>query len=103
MYVLGGDCKGGRESVCERSRECTREASREAGGNRDGLLLAEAFMRLTDLRGGPRTRGWATPRPTFREKSVQVCVFQDQACHRHATFMSLNSLSILKHNYVQDK
>lgn len=92
--VLGSNCKGSsRKSV----RECRRGNIREAGGNRDGLFLTEALMRLTDLCRGPRTRGWATPRPTFREKSVQICVFQDQACHRHVTFISLNTLSILKH------
>lgn len=92
--VLASNCKGSsRKSV----RECRCGNICEAGGNRNGLFLTEALMRLTNLYRGPRTRGWATPRPTFRKKSVQICVFQDQTCHRHIIFIFLNILSILKH------
>jgi len=76
-------CRGGRDG--------------DGGGDSGGLRLAGAVMRLlAALRGGPRGRGWAAPRPAFRKESVQVGVLQDQTCHRHGAFMSRRRMPILR-------
>lgn len=72
-------------------------------GSRNGvdwycLDLRVAVMRMAGLRCAHRVRRWATPRPAFWKQSVQVCVLQNQTCHRHVPIKFLKALSILQHS-----